>query len=114
MSEEAFLRSLVEDPTDASATWLAFADWLEERGDRRAAAFRLCHQLAYRTDLSPDERANLVNELVALNVVPCVPSLTNTLGMSFVLVPPGTFLMGSPDTEAERYDDEIQHEVEIT
>jgi formylglycine-generating enzyme required for sulfatase activity len=34
--------------------------------------------------------------------------------MSFVLVQPGTFLMGSPPDEANRGDDEQQHEVTIT
>ena len=34
--------------------------------------------------------------------------------MEFVLIPAGTFLMGSPENEAERSDNEVQHEVEIT
>jgi formylglycine-generating enzyme required for sulfatase activity len=34
--------------------------------------------------------------------------------MSYVLVPPGTFLMGSPTDEKDRNDDEQQHEVTIT
>jgi uncharacterized protein (TIGR02996 family) len=41
--------------------------------------------------------------------------LTNSIGMQFVLIPPGKFLMGSPETEADRRPDEgPQHEVEIT
>jgi uncharacterized protein (TIGR02996 family) len=41
--------------------------------------------------------------------------LTNSIGMQFVLIPPGKFLMGSPETEAERHSGEgPQHEVEIT
>ncbi|HKB37984.1 MAG TPA: bifunctional serine/threonine-protein kinase/formylglycine-generating enzyme family protein, partial [Gemmataceae bacterium] len=41
--------------------------------------------------------------------------LVNSIGMKFVLVPPGRFLMGSPLTEAERGTDEgPQHEVIIT
>jgi uncharacterized protein (TIGR02996 family) len=41
--------------------------------------------------------------------------LTNSIGMQLVLIPPGKFLMGSPESEAERFDDEgPQHEVEIT
>jgi formylglycine-generating enzyme required for sulfatase activity len=39
---------------------------------------------------------------------------TNSLGMELVLIPAGTFKMGSPKTEAERVDDEAQHEVKIT
>jgi uncharacterized protein (TIGR02996 family) len=41
--------------------------------------------------------------------------LTNSVGMQFVLVPPGTFLMGAPEAEAGQDPDEVpQHEVEIT
>lgn len=43
---------------------------------------------------------------------------SNSLGMTFVLVPPGTFLMGSPDDEPDRnpggYDEGPRHEVTIT
>src|SRR5262249_34305038 len=39
---------------------------------------------------------------------------TNSIGMKFVLIPAGTFLMGSPLDEAERRVDEHHHEVEIT
>lgn len=35
-------------------------------------------------------------------------------GMSFVYIQPGEFMMGSPETETERDDDEIFHEVKIT
>jgi formylglycine-generating enzyme required for sulfatase activity len=38
----------------------------------------------------------------------------NSLGMTFVLIPAGTFLMGSPDYELGRNDDETQHEVSIS
>ncbi len=38
----------------------------------------------------------------------------NDLGMRFVLIPAGTFLMGSPDDEEGRDEEEIQHEVTIT
>jgi formylglycine-generating enzyme required for sulfatase activity len=41
-------------------------------------------------------------------------SFTNTIGMRFVLVEPGKFLMGSPAGEADRSGDEHQHEVTIT
>jgi uncharacterized protein (TIGR02996 family) len=41
--------------------------------------------------------------------------LVNGLGMEFRLIPPGTFLMGSPESEPGRYDDEgPQHMVELT
>jgi formylglycine-generating enzyme required for sulfatase activity len=41
-------------------------------------------------------------------------SFTNSIGMRFVLVKPGTFRMGSPEGEEDRDDDERQHEVTIT
>src|SRR5262245_4453101 len=39
---------------------------------------------------------------------------TNSIGMKLVPVAAGKFRMGSPDDEADREDDEAQHEVEIT
>jgi formylglycine-generating enzyme required for sulfatase activity len=41
-------------------------------------------------------------------------SFTNSLGMKFAWIPPGTFMMGSPKTEEERNDDEIQRNVTLT
>jgi len=41
-------------------------------------------------------------------------SFTNSLGMEFVLIPPGTFLMGSPPCEPGRHADEDQHPVTLT
>lgn len=41
-------------------------------------------------------------------------SFTNTIGMKFVYIPPGTFLMGSPYSENGRGDDEKQHRVTLT
>jgi formylglycine-generating enzyme required for sulfatase activity len=40
--------------------------------------------------------------------------ITNELGMTFVLIPPGTFIMGSPLNEPGRDSDEIQHKVTLT
>jgi formylglycine-generating enzyme required for sulfatase activity len=40
--------------------------------------------------------------------------ITNNLGMKFAWIPPGTFLMGSPKTEAERSDNETQHKVTLS
>ena len=39
---------------------------------------------------------------------------TNRIGMRFVWIPPGSFVMGSPKDELERKDDEIQHKVTLT
>jgi sulfatase modifying factor 1 len=40
--------------------------------------------------------------------------ITNTIGMSLKLIPAGTFMMGSPETEKDREDDETQHKVTIS
>ena len=39
---------------------------------------------------------------------------TNTLGMEFVLVPSGTFTMGSPPNESHRGTSEVRHQVTIS
>jgi formylglycine-generating enzyme required for sulfatase activity len=39
---------------------------------------------------------------------------TNTLGMEFVLIPPGTFIMGSPPNEPHRGSSELWHQVIIS
>lgn len=39
---------------------------------------------------------------------------TNSVGMKMVLIHPGTFLMGSPESEERRDDDELQHQVTLT
>ena len=43
-----------------------------------------------------------------------VKKITNSLGMEFVYIEPGTFIMGSPPDEYERQDDEVQHRVLLT
>jgi formylglycine-generating enzyme required for sulfatase activity len=56
-----------------------------------------------------------VRSLLQAGVQPCVAARTNSLGMEFVLVRPGTFWMGSPASEPNRYPDEgPRHRVRIT
>ncbi|MBN2178897.1 MAG: formylglycine-generating enzyme family protein [Deltaproteobacteria bacterium] len=45
-------------------------------------------------------------------IVPRV--FTNTFGMTFILIEPGTFMMGSPKNEERRGGDEQQHQVMLT
>jgi formylglycine-generating enzyme required for sulfatase activity len=63
------------------------------------------------------QQARLV-ELLGAGVRPCVPRKTVALGegaeMEFAWIPPGSFLMGSPPEEEERYEDEAQHQVVVT
>jgi formylglycine-generating enzyme required for sulfatase activity len=39
--------------------------------------------------------------------------ITNSIGMKLVLIPKGTFMMGSPIEEERRFEDEAQHQVTI-
>jgi formylglycine-generating enzyme required for sulfatase activity len=41
-------------------------------------------------------------------------TFTNSIGMKFVWIPPGSFMMGSPKEEKERKLDETQHKVTLT
>jgi sulfatase modifying factor 1 len=41
-------------------------------------------------------------------------NFTNSIGMKFVWIPPGTFMMGSPKVEKQRRDNEIPHKVTLT
>ena len=40
--------------------------------------------------------------------------ITNSIGMKLVLIPKGTFMMGSPESEQLRHEDETQHKVTIS
>jgi len=52
---------------------------------------------------------------VRLEKLPANPEIyENSVGMKFVLIYPGLFTMGSPDTEQGRDKDEFQHDVKIT
>ena len=41
-------------------------------------------------------------------------TFTNSIGMKFIEIKPGTFLMGSPASEPDRRDNEAQHTVRLT
>ena len=45
---------------------------------------------------------------------PAGKDFTNSLDMKFVWIAPGSFLMGSPDTEKQRGLDEVRHKVTLT
>jgi formylglycine-generating enzyme required for sulfatase activity len=52
--------------------------------------------------------------LPALAVAQETKELTNSLGMKLVLIPSGSFQMGSPANEEGGHADEVQHEVKLT
>ncbi len=68
-------------------------------------------------DLAAGEDKYVTIRLAEIAVAPPAPAeetLTNSIGMTFVLIPAGTFMMGSPPGEMGRYDDEDQHRVTLT
>jgi uncharacterized protein (TIGR02996 family) len=112
--EAMFLQALHNNPTD-DLTRQALADWLQEQGDPRGELLRLCLLLQKQQDPSQRQAAEeRLRELLASGVSPCVPLLTNSIGIQFALIPPGTFTMGSPADEVDRSADEKQRKVEIT
>jgi uncharacterized protein (TIGR02996 family) len=105
---DVLLEALHADVSDETA-WLALADALEEDGQpQRAELMRLLRRRCEQTEPR-------VQELLASGMLPCLPERTNSLGMRFVLLAPGTFLMGSPDDEEghEDYEGPV-HEVLIS
>lgn len=65
-----------------------------------------------------EERRRLADEKQRLapgaSIRPTGKSFTNSIGQKFVLIPAGSFIMGSPANEPDRKDDETQHRVTIS
>jgi uncharacterized protein (TIGR02996 family) len=119
--EEALHQSIVASPGD-DAMWLILADWLEEYDDPHRVELLRLHRKLLATCCEPDrhpERAawqSRIVELLTAGVRPSVPRQTVTLAkgveMAFHFIPPGSFLMGSP--EMGRSGAEAQHQVMLT
>jgi uncharacterized protein (TIGR02996 family) len=99
MTLEAFLQAMVADPLSAPATWLVLADWLDDQDDPRAELVRLMYQPDYHRDLPGEQRDERVRQLLASGVGPVAPALVNSIGMKLLLIPAGTFQMGTPAQE---------------
>src|SRR5947209_6093354 len=96
MTLDDFLQTIIDDLMNATATWAVLADWLEDQSDPRAELVRLLYQREFRSDLPGAQRDSRVRELLTSGVQPVVPTITNSIGMKFALIPAGKFLMGSP------------------
>jgi len=124
---DAFLASLAENPEDDSF-YLILADWLDQQDDPspqlQAELIRLQHALR-QPNLATSPRKNActkrqtqedrMRRLLAEGVQPCLPRLCNSIGLQLVMLPPGSFLMGSPEAEEGRCENELpQKEVAIS
>jgi uncharacterized protein (TIGR02996 family) len=118
------LDAIVSEPM-AEDRWSVLADWLEEQDDPRQAELLRLHRRLIATCCDPDrhpERGTWqarVVELLGQGVRPCVPRRVIVLGdgveMAFSFIPPGSFLMGSPEGEEARNNSlETQHRVILT
>jgi uncharacterized protein (TIGR02996 family) len=98
--EQAFLDDIVANPEDPSL-WLILVDWLTEREDPRAELVRLSWCLRHERD-HPEflTRQARVQELLLGGMLPVVPRRTFG-GFEFAWIPPGSFLLGSPEDEEE-------------
>jgi uncharacterized protein (TIGR02996 family) len=116
------LAAIVEYGADA-APRLIFADWLDEHNRSEEAELMRRHVALLATCCEPDkhpervrQQARMVEMLVA-GVRPCLPRRTVVLAegvdMTLAWISPGTFLMGSPPEEPERFEDETLHEVTL-
>lgn len=63
--------------------------------------------------VAPDDEAK-ANQRKSAEQLGVPITLTNTIGMKFVLIPPGEFLMGSPDDDRHGSAEKPQHRVRIT
>ena len=68
-------------------------------------------------DINLDNKYGIEEVIYGLQVISNykkIETWTNDFGMIFVLIKPGTFIMGSPEGELGRGSDEVQHSVTLT
>jgi uncharacterized protein (TIGR02996 family) len=112
--EDAFLQSILNAPNDTFLR-LVFADWLEEHGDPRGELLRLLHALTQAIEVPErDQLEDRLRSLLGSGVQPVGPYIMNSIEMKFALIPPGTFLMGSPEDEEGHRFDETQREATLS
>lgn len=111
MTENDLLAGIATHP-DELERWLILSDWLEDHGDPRCELARL--RYLFQTEPDHPEHRTRWQALHASGLAPVVPTLTNALGMTFALILPGMFQMGSPASEAGRFNNETLHTVELT
>ena len=104
-----FLEAMAKEPHD----WfprLVFADWLIEQGDPRGEMLHLLHDLLRFECEDRESKEDRYLELDHEGHSIPSPEFENDLDMKFVLIPPGEFLMGSPEEEKDRdfHEDQVK------
>jgi formylglycine-generating enzyme len=120
---DGLLEGIVGDPLSEDR-WLVLADWLEEYDDPRRGELLRLHRKMLATCCEPNAHPERTAwhvrmvELLGHGLRPCVPQKTVTVAdgveMTFSFIPPGSFLMGSPEDEFGFQADETLHRVTLT
>jgi uncharacterized protein (TIGR02996 family) len=110
--EEVMCRDLLEAivaSPQAEDRWLGLADWLEKHDEPRRAELLRLHRRLLATCCEPDRHPDRpawqtrIVELLVQGVRPCGPEraagLPRGAEMTFRFIPPGRFLIGSPEDE---------------
>jgi uncharacterized protein (TIGR02996 family) len=119
--EDTLLAALAIDPADDVA-WLVLADCLEEQGRFAEAELTRLREELRRTAPTHSlrrKRERRLHALLAQGVLPVMPRysvpLAANLSLDFVLIPPGSFRLGSPSSEKGRFTNESPlHRVHLT
>ena len=99
--QQSWFASLLEDTQDLDR-WLIFADWLEDHDHPQAEVTRLWARQRWNPgQWRRDQEARLI-ALLNEGLRPCLPRYVNSLGMSFVLVPKGSFWMSENGKNAQK------------
>ena len=112
------------DPSDARIRILNIGPMYRRGMELKAGRYHVevsassCETKRQWVDLAAGEDKyidiRLAERQTAVTPPPTDRTFTNTIGMKFVLIPKGTFMMGSPSNESGRDSDEKQHKVTLT
>ena len=87
--------------------------WVSEAKDFPYSAFTIM-ETAFTEDISNPDRKSKFNPVAIITGIFKQPDFTKSIGMEFVKIEPGTFMMGSPFGESGRDDDEKEHSVTLS
>ncbi len=104
--------------TDSTGTFTTEAKLVEVRGNqvvlKKSKGEIISLPIARLSKPDQEYIQSLENPKPKDNAPPATETITNSLGMKLKLIPPGEFVMGSPEAEEKREDRERQYRVQIT